>query len=145
LLGPVPPGGIPLFQPSSILCGLPNLFDALLRRPFVIPERSARYSLLNSLSEREQTVIYRSFVHESGGAFRDIISGGVRVDERRVSCPVLVAVGSRDRTTPPSIARRVARKYGAEYREYPGRCHYLGSAHEVIGDVTKWIMAQVSA
>ncbi len=105
--------------------------------------RQARYGILNALSPRVQTVVYESFLYESGKALWEIVTGDISVDERKVVCPVLVAVGSHDRATPPAIARRIARKYGADYHEYPDQCHFLGAAHEVMEDVSTWVLRQV--
>lgn len=143
LLSPVAPGGISVIRRPSVLISMgANLPDALLRRPFRIPWRNARYGLFNTLSPREQAVVYRSFLYESGRALWEILRGEVVVNDQEVSCPVLVAVGSEDRTTPPSLARRIARKYGADYREYPGECHYLSASLMAIDDVTGWVMGQ---
>ncbi len=144
LLSPVGPRGISPVRPSVLLCAAGNIADALWRRPFIIPERHARYGLLNTLSPREQTVVYRSFLYESGRALWEIFRGEVAVNEEEISCPVLVVVGSEDRTTPPSIARRIALKYGADYREYPGECHYLSASRMVIDDVADWVTGHVA-
>jgi pimeloyl-ACP methyl ester carboxylesterase len=143
LLSPIAPRGISVVTPTVALCALGNTFDAFLRRPFIIPERNARYGILNTLSPREQTVVYQSFLWESGRALWEILTGAIRVDASRVRCPVLIAVGSEDRATPPSIARRIADKYDGEYREYPGRCHFLSASHEVIDDVVQWVLGKV--
>ena len=138
LLATCAPAGISPLTPSSVLCMSANLIDVVLSRPFVIPRRNADYGLTNTLSGREKTVIHRSFLYESGRALREIISSAIAVDERKVRCPVLVGVGSLDRATPRSVARRVARKYGAEYHEYPGKCHFIGGDADVIHDVLAW-------
>ncbi|HHE41382.1 MAG TPA: alpha/beta hydrolase [Dehalococcoidia bacterium] len=138
LLAPVAPSGICLLTGSAVVCISRNLLDIVFSRPFVIPARNARYGLINTLSRREQDVIQNSFLYESGKALRDIVTGLIAVDERKVHCPVMVGVGSRDRATPRSVVRRVARKYGADYHEYPGRCHFLGADPEVIRDVIDW-------
>lgn len=138
LLATVAPSGINSLTPSSTVCISGNLLDLLFSRPFIIPPRNARYGLTNTLSQREQTVIQQSFLYESGRALREIITGAVAVDERRVRCPVLVGVGSEDRATPRSVARRIARKYGADYHEYAGKCHFIGGDADVIADVVAW-------
>jgi pimeloyl-ACP methyl ester carboxylesterase len=86
-----------------------------------------------------QAVVHKSFLYESGRALRDILMGSVVVDQRRIACPVLVGVGAKDRATPPGVAKRIARKYGAECRQYEGQCHFLGASNEVIEDVTSWV------
>ncbi len=139
LLAPIAPGGISPIRPSVALCASANAVDALCCRPFIIPARNARYGLLNTLAPRTQSVIHKSFLYESGRALRDILMGSVVVDERRISCPVLVGVGSADRATPPAVARRIAIKYGAEYKEYEGQCHFLGASSEVIEHVASWL------
>ena len=101
LLSPIAPGGIVPLTPSVVACASGNLVDALLRRPFMIPERQARYGILNTLSPREQAVIYQSFLHESGKALWQILTGAISVNEREVRCPMLVVVGAEDRATPP--------------------------------------------
>ncbi len=145
LISSCAPGGMRCITPSVLGCAGANLPDALLKRPFIIPPRNARYGLLNTLSRREQDVIQQSFLHESGRALWDILAGRVRVDEMKVHCPVLVMVGSKDHATPPVVAQRIARKYGAEYREYPGRCHFLTAAHDVLHDVGDWIAGKVQS
>ncbi len=143
LISPCAPGGVWCITPSVIGCAGGNLLDAVLKRPFIIPPRNARYGLMNTLSAREQTVIQQSFLHESGRVLWQILVGAVRVDERKVRCPVLVLVGSADHATPPVVARRIARKYGADYREYPGRCHFLSAASDVMQDVGEWVEQKV--
>ncbi len=144
LLSPVAPRGVVPVSPSVVLAVSANILDALCRRPFIIPPGNARYGLLNTLSPREQSVVYRSFVYESGRALWDIFRGAVAIDERRVDCPALVAVGSKDRATPPAVARRIAGKYRADYREYRGECHYLSASRDVIDDVAAWITQRMT-
>jgi len=143
LISPCAPGGVWCITPSVIGCAGGNLLDAVLKRPFIIPPRNARYGLMNTLSAREQTVIQQSFLHESGRVLWQILVGAVRVDERKVRCPVLVLVGSADHATPPVVARRIARNYGADYREYPVRCHILSAASDVMQDVGEWVEQKV--
>ena len=143
LLGPVAPGGVSPLRPSVALCIAGNALDVVLRRPFMIPSRNARYGILNTLPPRLQAVVYESFLYESGMALSEMLRGAISVDERRLDCPVLVAVGAMDRATPPTVARRIARKYGAEYREYPGQCHFLGASHEAMGDIAEWVVGKV--
>jgi pimeloyl-ACP methyl ester carboxylesterase len=72
-----------------------------------------------------------------------MLTGRIRVDEGRVHCPVFVAVGCEDRATPPKLARQIAAKYEAEYRQYDGQCHFLTSSKDVLRDVGNWVTAKV--
>ena len=50
-----------------------------------------------------------------------------RVDESKVTCPVLVIAGSQDRTTPASIAQKIASKYRtvSSYQEFANHSHWV--------------------
>jgi hypothetical protein len=73
---------------------------------------------LQGLTEEERREIYDRLAYDSGRAVFEIgswffdASGGSRVDEAKVTCPVLVVAGSQDRITPAWAVRQVARKYG---------------------------------
>ncbi len=72
----------------------------------------------------------------------DILVTGVKVDAKTVRCPLLVVAGRDDKLTPVPTGRRVARKYGGQYREYAGRGHMLiiePNWEEVAGDVIDWL------
>ncbi|MEA3253462.1 MAG: alpha/beta hydrolase [Chloroflexota bacterium] len=140
LLAPVAPRGLPVVTRSGLWTFSASVLDiALLKRPFILSFRKAAYGLLNTIPVREQVVIYRSFVYESGLAFNEIVRGKVVVDAARVGCPVLVVVGAEDRVTPPKVVRKVAARYSATYREYPDCCHYLGAEYEIACGVLAWI------
>jgi alpha-beta hydrolase superfamily lysophospholipase len=67
---------------------------------------------------------------------------GLRVDARRVRGPMLVVAGSDDRITPAKMVRRVARRYGATLREYPGFAHMLlmePGWERIAGDIADWL------
>jgi len=142
LVAPVAPAGISCGTWSSIFCISGNLHQIVLQRPFRIPWFQARYGILNTLGPREMIGIHGSFVYESGRVMRQIVTGAIAVDERKVLCPVLAVVGSEDRATPPVIVRKIAEKYHADYREYPGCGHYLGIAWDTIDGVLAWVKAQ---
>lgn len=139
LVAPVAPAGISCGTWSSVRCISGNLHQIALQYPFVIPYRQSRYGLLNTLSPREIAAIHGAFVHESGKVMWEIVTGAIAVDEHEVSCPVLTIVGSEDRSTPPSVVRKIAAKYHADYKEYEGWCHYLGIAWDAIEDVVDWV------
>jgi pimeloyl-ACP methyl ester carboxylesterase len=65
----------------------------------------------------------------------------VGIDPRRLRGPRLVVSGTDDRLIPPAIHRKLAARFGAEYREYPNRAHYIMREpgwEEVADDVMQW-------
>jgi len=93
----------------------------------------AAYSMLHLLSPSEQKETYDKFLYESGRAAFEIgywlldARKACRVDESKVTCPVLVIAGSKDRITPASVVRQVAKKYKAvsTYKEFENHAHWV--------------------
>jgi len=59
-------------------------------------------------------------------------------------CPVLVIAGTQDRMAPPSVVRKVARKYGnvSIYEEFPNHAHWIIGEpgwQEVAGCIADWL------
>lgn len=149
LLSPAAPRGILPLTPSVIRSFGSYLTRwAFWRRPHRQAFGEAVYSMLHRLPEEERLRVYRSFCLESGRAIGEIglwwfdRRRASAVDERRVTCPVLVVTGAEDRISPASVVRRVARKYGADYRELPGRAHWLLGEpgwESICADVERWL------
>ena len=110
----------------------------------------AVYALLQLLPVEEQKKIFDRFVYESGRAAYEIgfwfldRKGATRVDEARVTCPVLVVAGGQDRITPASVVRKVAAKYRtvSTYKEFPNHAHWvIGEPRwqEVAEYVSDWL------
>ena len=134
LLTPASPGGINALTPSVVR----SFWSILARYGFwKKPGRQtfneAVYSMLQMLPLEEQRETYDRFVYESGRAASEIgywffdPKGASKVDEKKVSCPVLVIAGVRDKITPASVVRKVADKYGAvsTYKEFPNHAHWV--------------------
>ena len=111
-----------------------------------------KWGVLNQTPADRHDAIFATTVHDSGRALSDLAypdrdpNRTVHVDAAKVTVPVLVLAGARDRTTPIDDVRLVARKYaGAEFREYPNNAHWLidepGSA-EILAEVKTWLEAK---
>jgi len=134
LLTPASPGGINALTPSVI-----RSFQSVLmgygfwKKPRRQTFNEAVYSMLQLLTAEEQRKTYSRFVYESGRAAAEIgfwyldKKGASKVDEKKVSCPVLVIAGSQDKITPASVVRKVANKYRAvsTYKEFPDHAHWV--------------------
>jgi len=134
LLTPASPSGIVALTPSVIrsfwsMQTTWGFWKKPLRQTF----DEAVYSMLYLLPEKEQKKTYDKFVYESGRAAFEIgywffdSRGASRVDEFKVTCPVLVVASSQDRITPASVVRRVAKKYRAvsTYKEFENHAHWV--------------------
>ena len=147
LLAPVAPGGIHVApRLGSLPTYLRHSLDILFGLPFELSKRNATNLLMNRVEESKRQRLFESLVPDSGRVARDFTLAGVAVDESKVRCPVLCIVGTEDNAAPARSVRRVASKYGAELREYPGRGHWL---HEepgfemIAAEIVSWLEQRV--
>ena len=134
LLTPAPPAGIMALKPSVIksFWSVQTKWG-FWKKPIRQTFKEAVYSILHLLPPEEQEEAYGRFVYESGRAAYEIgyalfdSKAASRVDESKVTCPVLVVGGAEDRITPVSVVRRVAAKYGAvaTYKEFDRHAHWV--------------------
>jgi pimeloyl-ACP methyl ester carboxylesterase len=132
LLSPASPAGIIAITPSVLKSFWSvqtkwGFWKNPMRQTFA----EAVYSMMHLLPEEERREAYDRFVYESGRAACEIgywmfdPRNAARVDESKVTCPVLVITGAEDRITPVSVVRKVARKYRAQYKAFDRHAHWL--------------------
>lgn len=128
-LSPAAPAGI-----FSLRWSVIKSFSSALRWGFwKNPHRptfdEAVYSMLHLLSNQEQNNFYSSMTEESMRVAAEI--GFWMFDPYKsttvgeINCPILVIAGSQDRITPASVIRKVAKKYKADYVEFPNHAHLI--------------------
>lgn len=150
LLSSAPPAGVFALKPTV----LKSFFSSITtygfwKKPIFPTLEEAVYSTLHQLPDEEQKEIYGKFVFESGKAGFEIgfypfdKKGAAKVDESKVTCPVLVISGKKDRITPASVVKKVAEKYKqAEYREFEGFAHWVVGEpgwEKIAGYVAEWL------
>jgi pimeloyl-ACP methyl ester carboxylesterase len=134
LLTTASPHGIMALRPSvirSFWSGFRRY--GFWKKPMRQTFNEAVYSMLHLLTAEEQKEIFARFVYESGRAACEIgfwlfdSRRAAKVDESKVTCPVLVIAGARDRITPVSIVRKVADKYRgvSTYKEFANHAHWV--------------------
>ena len=151
LLTTAPPSGILALTPSVMrsFWSVQSKWG-FWRKPMRQTFGEAVYSMLHLMPQAEQKETYDRFVYESGRAACEIgywfldSRAAARVDESALTCPVLVVAGARDRITPASVVRRVARKYEhvATYQEFENHAHWLVAEprwREVAEYVAGWL------
>jgi len=134
LLSPASPAGIMALTPSVIrsLWRLQTIWG-FWRKTTRQTYADAVYSALHLLPEAEQKQLYTRMVYESGRAAFEIgywmfdARGASRVDESKVTCPVLVLTGIQDRLTPVTVVRQIVKKYHAvaTYKEFDNHAHWI--------------------
>ncbi|HEY5993510.1 MAG TPA: alpha/beta hydrolase [Gallionellaceae bacterium] len=134
LLAPAAPAGILSITPSVARSFWSMQTQwGFWKKPIRQTFAEAVYSMMHLLPEEERRKNYDKFVYESGRAASEIgywffdPRGAARVDESKVTCPVLVIGATQDRITPASCVRRVAKKYRAvaTYKEFANHAHWM--------------------
>jgi pimeloyl-ACP methyl ester carboxylesterase len=155
LLTPAPPSGVFALKWSVIKCFWSGLKTwGWWKKPLLGTFDEALFGMLHLMPEEDQIDIYNKLVHESGKAAMEIgfylfdSSNASKVDESRVTCPILVIGGSQDRMTPASVVRKVSDKYKAvsTYKEYPNHAHWVigePAWEEIAEYVANWIKENV--
>lgn len=144
---PAAPRGILALSTLELArAALRHLPEILASRPLMPAYAEIEALELNRLPEADRRAVYARLVPESGRMTFDIAVTGLRVDPRRVRAPMLVVAGGDDRITPAPMVRRVARRYGATLREYPGFAHMLlmePGWERIAGDIVTWLETAV--
>jgi pimeloyl-ACP methyl ester carboxylesterase len=151
LLTPAAPRGVWVLLPSVIrsywsVMTQWGFWEKPIRQTF----QEAVYSMMHLLPAEEQKANFDKFVFESGRAASQIglwffdPSKASKADASKITCPVLVIGGTRDRITPAWMVRQVAKKYQAvvTYKEYPDHAHWVigePSWQEVSQYVADWL------
>ncbi|MFC1941348.1 alpha/beta hydrolase [Chloroflexota bacterium] len=134
LLTPASPYGIMALKRSVIKSFWSGLTKwGFWRKPMRQTFDEAVYSTMQLLTAEEQKDLFNRYVYESGRAACEIgfwfldLKGAAKVDESKVTCPVLVVAGSKDRIVPASIVRKVANKYErvSTYKEFTNHAHWV--------------------
>lgn len=134
LLTPASPAGIMALRMSVIKSFWSVMTKwGFWKKPMLQTFDEAVYSMMHLLPPGEQKNSYEKFVYESGRAAFEIgfwlfdSRKASKVDESKVTCPVLVIAGKEDRITPAPVVRKVAEKYKSvsTYREFEHHAHWV--------------------
>ncbi|CAN5548334.1 hypothetical protein BH10PSE4_BH10PSE4_43190 [soil metagenome] len=110
-----------------------------------------KWGVLNQTPAARHDAIFAATVHDSGRALSDLAypdrdpNKTVSVDASKVTAPVLILAGARDRTTPIDDVRLVGKKYaGATFKEYADNAHWLidePGSDRILAEVETWLGA----
>ncbi len=148
------PAGINAFTPS-VLWSFKSITSrwGFWRKPHKQTLKEAVYSMFHLMPEDEQIKFYDQLVFDSGRATSQVgfwyldSQKAARVDENKVTCPLLIIGAGKDRITPVSTSRKIAKKYKqADYKEYENHAHWI--LHEpgwenVANDILQWLQTKI--
>lgn len=109
------------------------------------------WGVLNRVPRAKHAGIFAGTVYDSGRVYTDIAyperdpDRTAFIDERKITIPVLVIGGGKDRATPIVGVRKVAEKYGrigGDYLEYANNAHWIvdePGTDAVIADIAAWL------
>lgn len=119
-----PPKGINFGNTSLTLSTLRFIPNIIFNKPFKPSYKFARKFFFNCLTEEEARMRYERMEYESAKVAYELAVKKVPVDEKKVKCPFLFIAGKNDVVSPPSLIKRIARKYNGKYMEYDV-CHWI--------------------
>jgi pimeloyl-ACP methyl ester carboxylesterase len=133
LLVPVPPRGISNLAPSVIKMSFcRETLSAASNKPFKLPFSKISYGVLNLLPIKEQKEQYSRYVFESGKVSMEMnavfdVGKASKVDKTMVNVPLSIIGAKKDRATPVSIVRKIAKRYAGvcTYKEFDGHAHWI--------------------
>lgn len=154
LLAPAPPYGIFTLNFSMIKAFKSVLGWNFWRKPIRQNYEEAVYSALHLLPEEERKKIYKKSVYESGKVIFEMgcwfldFKKATKVEETKINAPMVIISGSKDRIIPPSLAKKIYKKYQSisEYKEFPQHAHWLlgePTWRKVAEYIEKWINKKV--
>ena len=143
---PAAPAGV-LPRPSVLLlrffaAALPSI---VLGRDF-FPRVLLRQIALHPLDSTEQDDVLEKMRPVSASQVRLLLPSLVSVDRHRMLSPFLVVGASEDRLTPAVQTQAIARRYGADYREYPRAAHYIlleTACSDMALDLIAWLNEKI--
>jgi pimeloyl-ACP methyl ester carboxylesterase len=120
-LVPVAPAGF--FSLRTLRVFARYLPRMVRNQPVLLDKPDMLDANLNCLPPAEQEEVYAKMVPAPGRQGREILT--LRLDASAITGPRLIQSGADDRLIPATIHRAMARKFNADYREYPAHGHYL--------------------
>lgn len=155
LLTPAPPSGIHALRYSVIKSFWSVLTKwGFWKNPNRLSFEASVYAMLHLLPIEDQKAVYDKFVYESGRAASEIgfwffdSKKASKVAESKVTCPVLVIAGAKDRITPAAVTRKVANKYKvvSTYKELENHAHWVLSEpgwKKVAESISAWLKSEI--
>jgi pimeloyl-ACP methyl ester carboxylesterase len=117
-----------------------------LRRPFRLDEKDFRAHWLNAVPENRHAEPFRCLVMESTHLIGEFFARRVALDGKPISAQTLIVAGGDDRLAPAAALRDLSVELGADFRDYPGRGHWImdeaAGENMMARDIHRWIVQE---
>lgn len=147
LLSSLPAGDIRTDPPRTLrLLRLKYLPLLWLGQPFRLEEKDFGRNWLALVPEHLRGEIHRRMVPESARLARLFFRRSVRIESRRIACPVLVIGGIADRVVGVAAQRAWAQRLGADFQAYPEHGHSImqeEQSERVVSDIHRWLIQRL--
>ncbi|WP_430866976.1 alpha/beta hydrolase [Demequina aurantiaca] len=141
-LSPAPPTGMLSLRPDFLRANLPHTAFFIRSRPLEMDADRWSYCFGNTLPREQSDALWAQIcVPEARGIPVGSLTGQAKISKASINAPLLVVGAEHDHLIPPSLSRRVAKRYSAEYRERAGAAHLLCSEpgwESLADEVLKW-------
>jgi pimeloyl-ACP methyl ester carboxylesterase len=135
---PAPPNGISinLVRFSKQLIYLPYI---LFNKPFKPSYKICKEIFLNGMDEQHTKKIYDNLQIQSAKVTYELAKNKIIVDESKIKMPLLFIARKNDKTIPLDIVKKIADKYNAELKIYPGNHYIFDNWQPIAEDILKFI------
>jgi pimeloyl-ACP methyl ester carboxylesterase len=151
LLAPSPAAGLVKFSFSAGKLLLSEITrPGFWNMPVRLTYKEAAFGLFNLCPDELKRQLYKECIFESGRAtfetafwYLDCRKAS-SVDQKKVTCPIMIIVGKEDRATPVTVVRRIAEKYQTvtSYKELDHHAHWLPAEpgwEDIAGMIKDWL------
>ena len=119
LVASAPPKGISSMSWSVAKAMAKHLFPLAFNLPLKIDRGSTFKLILSWLGdEKRKEQIFQKFVPESSRVAKQLAFSRIPIDEKKVSCKILVVAGVYDKLLPLKVQAKIAEKYDSEYLSF---------------------------
>jgi len=147
LLASLAPRGVEISLPRTLALLRIKYWPLIyLGRPIRAEARDLRRSWLASVPEGEREGILGRMVPDSARLVGEFFTRRVEVDSSRIRCPLLAVGGAEDAVVPPGSLRELARRLGADLKNYPNHGHWMmeeAEGESIVSDIHRWIIQKL--
>jgi len=135
---PAPPMGIAM-KSLSFLSQIRYIPFIIARIPFLPSFSLASNHFLNGIPLEEARKHYQLLQKQSAMVSYEVLKQKIPVNERKIFCPLFFIARNNDLIISPYVVKRVAEKYDAKMKRFPGNHYIFSDASEICEEIYQFI------